>query len=209
MIHLPMRPLVAVLVLSALFVGGCGTSPPSRFYLMTPLPEADAPAPAGQREPGSALGVGPVKLPAYLDRPEVVTRSSPNALQVAEFDRWAEPLEENFTRVLAMNLAVLAGTHRISIYPWPRSAPLDYQVTVTVDRFDAGANSQVVLVARWHVLGGEEGRFVRSGRTVATQPVATADYEALAGVMSTSIATLAREIAAAIPVGVPGTQRGR
>jgi uncharacterized protein len=174
---------------------------------MTPLPEADMPRHTAQRDMGPSLGVGPVKLPAYLDRPEVVTRSSPNALQVAEFDRWGEPLEDNFKRVLALNLGVLADTDRVSIYPWPRSASVDCQVTVEVDRFDAAADSQVVLMARWQVLGGEEGRVVRSGRTVVTEPAVTSNYEALASAMSGAMATLSREIATAIPRSTKGKCR--
>jgi len=209
MIRPSRRSLGALLVLSAVVAGGCATSPPSEFYLMTPLPEADAPHDKGGSRGGPALGVGPVTLPAYLDRQEVVTRASPNALRVAEFNRWAEPLEDNFRRVLAMNLGVLAATDSVSVYPWPRSAPVDYQVTVDVDRFDAGANGQVVLVARWQLLVGDGGRVLRSGRTVVTEPAATSDYEALAGAMSTAVATLAREIAAAIPSGGTGARRGR
>ena len=209
MIRFAARPLGAVLVVVILATAGCATSPPSQFYLMTPLPGADAPRDTGGRQDGLVLGVGPVKLPAYLDRSEVVTRSSPNALRVAEFNRWAEPLEDNFTRVIAMNLGVLAGTDSVSVYPWPRSAAVDYQVTVDVDRFDAGANGQVVLVARWQVLAGEGGRSVRSGRTVVTEPVVSTDYEALAGAMSSAAATLSREVAAAIPSGGKGARRGR
>lgn len=209
MTRFSLRPLGAVLVVVTLAAAGCATSPPSQFFLITPLPEADAPRDAAQHRGGPALGVGPVKMPAYLDRPEVVTRAGANALKVAEFNRWAEPLEDNFKRVLAMNLGVLADTDRVSVYPWPRSAPLDYQVTVEVDRFDAAANNQVVLIARWHVLAGEEGRLVRSGRTVVTEPFASTDYEVLAGAMSTATATLSREIAAAIPWGGKGARRAR
>ena len=204
---LTMRSLLPVIVLSSMAAGGCATSPPSQFYLMTPLPEADMPRHAAQRDMGPALGVGPVKLPAYLDRPEVVTRSGPNALQIAEFNRWGEPLEDNFKRVLAMNLGVLADTDRVSLYPWPRSSPIDYQVTVDVDRFDAAVSTQVVLIARWNLFTGEEGRAVRSGRTVVTVPAATANYEALAGAMSDAVATLAREIAAVIPRSTKGQRR--
>lgn len=207
MIRRSMPPIAAAFVLLSVAVGGCATSPPSQFYLMTPLPEAEAPREAALGQGGPVLGIGPVKLPAYLDRPEVVTRASPNALTVAEFNRWAEPLADNFTRVLAMNLGVLADTERVSIYPWPRSVPVDYQVAVDVDRFDAAANNQVVLIARWRVLAGEEGRPVRSSRTVVSEPVAMAGYEALAAAMSTSVATLSREIAAAIRPGGKGAPR--
>jgi uncharacterized protein len=204
---LTMRSLLPVIVLASMAAGGCATSPPSQFYLMTPLPEADMPRHTAQRDMGPALGVGPVKLPAYLDRPEVVTRSGPNALQIAEFNRWGEPLEDNFERVLAMNLGVLADTDRVSLYPWPQSSPIDYQVTVDVDRFDAAAGTQVVLIARWNLFIGAEGRAVRSGRTVVTVPAVTASYEALAGAMSDAVATLAREIAAVIPRSAKGQRR--
>jgi hypothetical protein len=197
MVRSSLRTFRPALALAALALGACATSPPSRFYLMTPLPEAESPTLATRD--GLALGVGPVKLPAYLDRPEVVSRTSPNALQLADFDRWAEPLEDSFKRVLTMNLGVLAGTDRVSVFPWPRSAPLDYQVTVEVDRFDAGVNDEVVLIARWQVLAGEEGRPVRSGRTVLREPLASRDYDVLAAAMSATVAALAREMAAAIP----------
>jgi len=192
-----LRALRPALALAALALGACATSPPSQFYLITPLPAAESPTPAARG--GPALGVGPVKLPAYLDRPEVVSRTSPNALKLAEFNRWAEPLEDSFKRVLAMNLGLLARTDRVSVFPWPRSAPIDYQVSVEVDRFDADANDQVVLIARWQVLAGEDGRPVRTGRTVLTEPAASRDYDDLAGAMSAAVAALTREIGAAIP----------
>ena len=47
------------------------------------------------------IGVGPVTVPDYLDRPQIATRSSSSSLQFSEFDRWAEPLEKNLMRVLA------------------------------------------------------------------------------------------------------------
>jgi uncharacterized lipoprotein YmbA len=94
---------------------GCGTTDPARFYTLSPLaiPGTEAEA-AGQ---GVAIGVGPIKLPEHLDRPQIVTRTSRNELKLAEFDRWAGSLADDFSRVLAENLSILLSTDRVSVYP--------------------------------------------------------------------------------------------
>ena len=57
----------------------------SKFYLLTPT--ADSAARGGTAQSTSAdfvIGLGPIKLPPYLDRPEIVTRDgaqSPRALE--------------------------------------------------------------------------------------------------------------------------------
>jgi uncharacterized lipoprotein YmbA len=63
------------------------------------------------------IGIGPVTLPKYLDRPQIVTFTSPYALNVVEFDRWAEPLESTFVRVLAENLALLLPRAHVVVSP--------------------------------------------------------------------------------------------
>src|SRR5262249_57455732 len=95
---------------------------PSRYFTLAGLVQ---PEDTGTKEPATGadafLGIGPIKFPGYLDRPELVTRSSPNRFEVAENDRWAEPLEENFVRVLTRNLAALMKSDRIVTYPWAPS----------------------------------------------------------------------------------------
>src|SRR5206468_11751389 len=98
------------------------------------------------------LGICPIKLPGYLDRQQFVTRISQNRFAVAENDRWAEPLEENFSRVLSQNLSILLQTERIVAYPWQRSQQPTYQVQVEVLRFEPNAEQVVELWARWIIL---------------------------------------------------------
>ena len=189
----------------ALLAGGlcaCATSAPSKFYVLTPLPAADSPRSTERRADHPALGVGPIKLPAYLDRSEIVTRSGQNALKLAEFDRWGEPITDTFMRVLAANLALLLNTNQVSLFPWARYVPVDYQVAVEVDRFDVGADGKAVLVARWYVLGGEEGKVLRSGSNVITEPSPTNDYAGIVAAMSRAVAQLAHEIAPSLK-GLP------
>src|SRR5262245_24922482 len=115
---------VALLVLS-----GClGSTPPTQFYVLPPLTGGDTAAPtAGQRAP--TLGVGPVTVPPYLDRPQIVTRASRVKLALADFEQWAGPLPDTIARVLAENLALLIPTDRVVLFPWPRTIEPDAQVT--------------------------------------------------------------------------------
>src|SRR5262245_66464620 len=125
---------------------------PSRFFALASLPRT------GQTTQGAAgtnalvLGIGPIKLPGYLDRQQMVTRISQNRFVVAENDRWAEPLEENFSRVLSQNLSILLQTDRIVPYPWIRSQQPTYQVQVELLRFEPNAEQVVELWARWTIL---------------------------------------------------------
>jgi hypothetical protein len=105
------------MVVGLMLLAACatGTSAPSRFYVLAPL---EAPEAEPQLAPGErclAIGIGPVEIPAYLDRPQIVTRLSNNELNLAEFDKWAEPLRDNLIRVLAENISSLLCTEPITI----------------------------------------------------------------------------------------------
>ena len=91
--------------LACLSVSGCVNfspmSDPSRFFMVTPLPQSEQSRPDTDKVNSVFLGIGPIRFPAYLDREQIVTRTAQNRLDISENDRWAEPLEENFTRVLS------------------------------------------------------------------------------------------------------------
>ena len=116
-------------------LGGCGSTQDTRFYVLTSLPATERPSDASSGlKP--AIGLRPVGMPEQLDRPQIVTRVGENMLHLAEFDQWAAPLRENFTRVLAENIAILVPTDRVVVFPWPTASPIDYEVAVEVARFE-------------------------------------------------------------------------
>ena len=97
-----------LLVACSTVFGGClGSTAPSRFYLLTPVEGAAVEAAAAVDSSKSTVFLAAVELPKYLSDPQIVTRIDGNELDFAEFDRWAEPLRDNFVRVLANNLATL------------------------------------------------------------------------------------------------------
>ena len=193
--------LVVVLASSVMILGGCigGKSSPAKFYVLSALPSPETTKKVAAAEQGVAIGVGPVSLPPYLDRPEIVTRSGGNKLHLAEFDRWAEPLRQNFTRVLAQNLSNLIPTDRAALYPWERSVPINYQVAVEVVHFEGSADGNSSLMARWSILGADGKQELLAGQSSFSESIGPPqDYEATVSAMSRTLADFSREIAAAI-----------
>ena len=180
---------------SLLGLGACASTP-SRFYILNPLAASETiPATAAAR--GPVVGVGPITVPKYLDRPQIVTRASRNQLALGEFDRWAEPLQDNVLRVLAQNLMLLIPTDDVLLRDWPRSASLDYQVRVEVLHFDGWLGGESTLVALWNILDAAE-RPLTSQRASLNVPVGGRDYEAIVVAMNQMVDTLSRDLAAAI-----------
>jgi uncharacterized lipoprotein YmbA len=133
--HMSIRFAVFVLGLSLIVSPGClnlgeGTQEMTRYYVLSPPSISELKTEVLDDTKSVAIGLGPVTFPEYLNRPQVVVRGSRNQLQMAEFARWAEPLVENFSRVLAENLSSLLATNHITLYGSKRSMPTNYQVTV-------------------------------------------------------------------------------
>jgi uncharacterized lipoprotein YmbA len=187
---------VAVVLGFGMVVGGCA-SQPSRFYVLSALPSVEPAVAPGSTSPNATIGVGPITLPRYLDRPQIVTRTSPYELKLAEFDRWAEALDANFSRVLAENLALLMPSSRVAVYPWPRATRIDYQVVVDVTHFLNQPGGESILVADWMLSKGEGQQVLLSGKSRLSASAAGQDYPSIVAAMSQTVAQLSREIAAA------------
>ncbi len=177
-----------------LFLAACGTTRPSHFYLLTPLAQNDS----GLEDSGPGIIVGPITLPDYLLRPQIVLRNDENEITFEEFHRWAEPLHGNFSRVLAENLSRLLHTSRIALYPGYKTYGFPYQVVVDVDRMDAGSGREINLAARWSVLDRRNKKLLASSRTSITEEVDGAGYKAIISAQSRAVSRLSREIAQAI-----------
>jgi uncharacterized protein len=170
---------------------------PSRFFALASLPRTGQRAQDAAGTNAFALGIGPIKFPGYLDRQQFVTRISQNRFAVAENDRWAEPLEENFSRVLSQNLSILLQTDRMIAYPWERSQQPTYQLQVEVLRFELNAEQVVELWARWSIMDSAK-KTISLRESYLTQPARDKSTEASVAALSETVADLSREIADAI-----------
>src|SRR5688572_6149535 len=83
--------------LALALLAACTAARPTSFYTLGTMTE---PAEAPRPKEGLVVGLGPVTLPPYLDRPDIVTREGENQMRLAELHRWVEPLDSLLTRIM-------------------------------------------------------------------------------------------------------------
>ncbi len=186
-----------VLVISLLLQLGCGSTKPSRFYVLTPVskPESEMIKSGGHSE--ISVGIGVLKFPDHLLRPQIVIQTSSNKLDYAEYDRWAEPLDENFTRVMAENLSKMIPTESVYIYPWKSTVNVQYQVDFEVERFSQGPDKSVTLVVFWSIFDAATAREILRQKTTLSQPGPGSDpvnYESVVEAMSRLVEKLSLQV---------------
>ena len=179
-----------------LALAGCigGTTPPSQFYLLEPLKNLE------ESQPGAAgrfsIALAPVRIPQYVDRPQIVTATAKNAYHLSELNRWAERLDDNIARVLAQNLSLLVPTDRVTLNASGQNPPTSLRVSVNILQFHVDAQGQAGLTTQWTVAKGGETLLARQASY--HEAASTSDYRAMAGALNECLNRLSRDIAEAL-----------
>jgi uncharacterized lipoprotein YmbA len=193
-----MKRFLCIAVPLAALLCGCagGTSSPTYFYTLSPAATASAthsePAPARPLR----IAVTQVAIPGAVDRPQLVLRTAPNRVDIADFHRWAEPLREGIARALAADLAAQLGPGYDVSVGEPIGGVPDARVVLDVQKFEAVLGGAVTVDAVWAVrpVKGE----ARSGRSLVEERVTANDYAGVAAAYSRALARVAQDIGAAV-----------
>lgn len=183
---------------AAALIAGCTLSPrPDRTTFLVLAPGAAQIAVPAIARPDLRIGVGPVTLPSYLDRPQFVTRVDAAEITVNEFARWAGPLDRLIAQTVADNLDAYLAPGRALTHPWSRADTPRYAIRIALQRFEATSGDSARLVGRWEI--------VDSAGTVVSGPQGTDDREGAAAgpkggtlALSVLLGRLAAEIAGAL-----------
>ena len=194
--------VLGVLALGALLAVqfGCASSPPSRFYLLSSLDTINPEMKSSADERCFSIGIGPIRIPDYLDRPQIVTRGPSGGIAFAEFERWGEPMRDNLTHALAKNLSILLCTKTIAFFPWRGGIPIDYRIEMNVLGLDGSLGGNVSLEAWWMVFSGDGKKMLVSKKSTFTEAVGGQDYRSLVSAQSRVLGHLSHEIAEAIRI---------
>ncbi len=186
-------PTAWLLALSLALLAGCGSSPSNNYYVLS---AHEVPAPSGA---APSLGVGPISIPEYLGRQNMVYNRVENTLQVANLDIWAEPLGDGIQRVLVLNLTGLLNTQDVRLFPWRLERAPEFGVEVNLLQLDANEN-EALLTADWLVYRPANADSVnrRISRLQVPLPAGDAEPEQVAAAYSTLLFQLSELIAAAI-----------
>ncbi len=192
------RPRLSLaLALLALGLAACVSlkrTPEARFFYLRSVAEPAAPADGA----GRLVAVMPVRLPGHLQRPQLVTEVAPGELRVDEFLRWAEPLDEGTTRVLAENLARLLPGERVVRFPLRSGARARCRVVLEVYEFGLHGRGEARLSGRWALLRPDREGPLASQAVDLRREAGGADAGASVEAMSELLAELSRQVAAAV-----------
>lgn len=193
-----LRIKATILACLAFALAACSTSPPARFFGLSPMA---LPTNAGEPAP-VVVGVGPIDLPDYIKRPQIVTRSSGNEFIVHEYDRWAERLDDAIPRLLATNIDVVSPRLAAIATPYQATVGIDYRLLARILRFDTDADGLAVLEIHWGF--AKQGASVRESRRsrYTAQASNPEDPSAIVAALQQTLEACSREMASAIEEAV-------
>ncbi|MGE3773923.1 MAG: membrane integrity-associated transporter subunit PqiC [Gammaproteobacteria bacterium] len=187
------RPLL--LMLALVTAAGCARTPPAQYYLIH-APDATT---VGKAD-GPRIGLGPVRLPSYLDRPQIVSWASATRLRLSNAHRWAEPLQQSVSRALLAQLAQALPDAQIVPWPWRGAQSPPRRIAVDVQRFERAADGTLHLDARWTVQAADGGAPQAFDSAIALPVTGAADdYDAIVAAASDAVGALAQDIARRLP----------
>ncbi len=185
--YLPHALLALFLLLAA-----CARTPPVTHYSLSAI-DPDQPVVGGEALGEAVIGIGPVRLSEYLDRPQIVTREGANLLHLAEGNRWVEPLAVSIPRTMRENLATALDTEKILVFPWTQE--VDYQILVEIVRFEGVDSTTAYLEAIWSAQDSQGKLILPQRRSEYRVPMAESDSEGLVRALSRALALFSWEIA--------------
>jgi len=187
-----MSTRIPLLLTVVLFLSGCGSSPPSRFYGLQPIADA-----VERSNDQISLGIGPMSFPRYLDRPQIVTQQHSGEVVLAEFDRWAEPVSSAFQRTLAQNLDSLLVDAIVIRYPFGGGLlSVDYRLVGQVSSFVVDQSGRATLDVSWSIVDTEGNSMVSASRSIFhAQTASVTDYSQVVRAMNETLTAYSREIA--------------
>lgn len=190
----PVQKLLLMLIL-AFGLNGCGTTPSSNYYMLSASSET---LPSDSSQKNINVGLGPIDFPAYLDRNKIVVITGNNSLRTAEYHRWAEPLESNFTRVLAEDLAAAMPDAEVYSFPWRPGNHIDLQLYIKVLRFDVDSQNIGRLGVRWELTSLNKKMLYPPQSREYSIPARNDDYPALVEALSRCVSAFSHDLAESV-----------
>jgi uncharacterized protein len=179
---------------AAALLAACGTPAKLNYYTLTAqdtLPRA-APSACGLK-----IFVGPVTIPEGVDRVQMVMRTSPNQVEIADLERWGEPLKAAIPRLAAETLIRQLGQCDVMTSRQSATLDFDFRVAIDIDRFDFSPAEGAAVDATWTIRGAKDST-PRTGHTRVREPGGGGDPASMAAAQSRAIEKVAGNIAEAI-----------
>jgi uncharacterized lipoprotein YmbA len=176
----------------ALIFAGCGFSPQTQYYALSPV-ESTQPSAVS----GPPVRILRVTIPAVLDRESLVKWSGPGELSISEAERWAAPLDGMIQSVLAADLRQkLPG---LVLMPGDPIPPGDSRgIMVNVRHFAADGAKRVVLLVDWSLISGSQAAPILTRYEDIDVPIGSNQGAEVVHAMSEALGVLSDRIASTL-----------
>ncbi|MBW9261014.1 MAG: PqiC family protein [Candidatus Thiodiazotropha sp. (ex. Lucinisca nassula)] len=197
-----------VFLLITLCIGCASPSQPTRFYRLDAAIDKLGPVDLTPRPGGVLIGIDAVELAGYLDRPQIVERTSSHRLELHEFDQWAGSLQENLLALIRERLQQQLSAMQVIAYPWPQGLKPDYELKLAIQRFERVEGS-IELQGLWTLVETDRRRIVLMQQSRLQEPIKGATIEAGVAAASVAASKLSEQIAEQMVRQIESTEKAR
>jgi uncharacterized lipoprotein YmbA len=177
-------------------LSACLSTPPTHFYVLEPL--STPPLNPSTSAPKHQIGIGPITIPALIERKQIVTRLPDNSVSIAELHQWASPLKDNVAQVLTHNLTTLQTDDLIRTYPWSAYGTVDYRIIIDIIRFDTRPEQSINFEANWTIMNEKTHTLISNGRSKIEHPLSDSSYPTAVKALSKILSEFSQELSQAL-----------
>jgi len=138
------------------------------------------------------VGLGPIRIPEYLNRLQIMVAISDNQYSISEEHRWAENLDQNILLALYKVLPAQLNTDHVLRYPWSQRQDINYQVSVDILDLTINPQGQSQFIAQWSIKVKEKANIDK--RFECSLPASRVDYALMVKVQSQCLTQLGQAI---------------
>jgi uncharacterized protein len=151
----------------------------------------------------TVVRVQPVNIPPELDRLQLVSRSGPYTVHIADSDRWAAPLEDQVRRVVSDDLSARLPPNLVADPNEPATNEPRRLLSIAIAEFYSDGSCAATLRASWTLSSpkGHSERRAEQLQVPASEPCAGS----VPAAMSFALAALSDRLAAVIAAQPAGS----
>ena len=186
---------IALLCLISLILSCAKSSKPVEYYMLDASVGIDNNQ-ILKGDEGPMIGLGPIRLPEYLDRFQMVVAVSENKYKLIDGHRWAEKLDQNISLALFKTLPAQLDTDRMIRYPWPQRPGVDFQIKIDILELNIDEKGQSQLIVQWSIKSKDET--ILNKRSSFTAQASTTDIDKMVQAQSECLTKLGQEIVSSL-----------
>lgn len=180
----------------------CQHSPQKNYYYLTATNGNNTETNRTEKAAGEnstitqLIGIGPIEIPEYLSRSQIIDNQTNNTLAIADNAYWAEPLDKSIARVISRNLIQMNSTRSFVDFPWRSDSKPRYSLRVHIDELSRSGKTASIK-ATWELVDNNSKTTILRHHFVRSL-TADAGAKGLAQAYSQLLAELSAEMDSAL-----------